>query len=106
MPTQIGKMVLPCVSLRMTMGMLVTGSIIRPRMRISTSMATSPYRSRYHKQGGRGQFRMLSSGGTQCRKLVYSPIEQDHEHPDDLGNSSRSLRDCRAERGVELGLKS
>src|SRR6266571_279872 len=38
MPTQIGSTEFPLTSLRMTMGMLVTGSSIRPRIFISTSM--------------------------------------------------------------------
>src|SRR5690348_2662851 len=40
-PTQIGRMAWPCTSLSTTMGMLVTGSIIRPRIFISTSMEAS-----------------------------------------------------------------
>src|SRR5438094_6138733 len=38
MPTQIGSTEFPLTSLRMTMGMLVTGSSISPRIFISTSM--------------------------------------------------------------------
>src|ERR1700722_4800880 len=38
MPTQMGRIALPLTSLSTTMGMLVTGSIIRPRIFISTSM--------------------------------------------------------------------
>src|SRR6516162_10313204 len=38
MPTQIGKMALPFVSFSTTMGMLLTGSIINPRIFISTSI--------------------------------------------------------------------
>src|SRR5207247_4491031 len=40
-PTQIGRIALPCTSLRTTMGMFVTGSIIRPRIFISTSIGPS-----------------------------------------------------------------
>src|SRR5262249_41066651 len=40
-PTQMGSTVLPFRSLRITMGMLVTGSIMSPRIFISTSMAPS-----------------------------------------------------------------
>src|SRR5271157_5740017 len=40
-PTQIGSTVLPFTSFKMTMGMLVTGSIMRPRIFISTSMRPS-----------------------------------------------------------------
>src|SRR3984957_11010629 len=42
MPTQIGSTAVPCASLSTTMGMFVTGSIISPRIFISTSMGTSP----------------------------------------------------------------
>src|ERR1700693_6049732 len=42
MPTQMGRMAVPCVSFSTTMGMLVTGSIINPRIFISTSIAASP----------------------------------------------------------------
>src|SRR5205814_1227990 len=38
MPTQMGNTAAPLTSLRMTMGMLVTGSIISPRIFISTSI--------------------------------------------------------------------
>src|SRR5262249_40035926 len=38
---QIGSTALPCTSLRTTMGMLVTGSIINPRIFISSSIAPS-----------------------------------------------------------------
>src|SRR5208282_1304776 len=38
MPTQIGNTPVPCVSLRTTTGMLVTGSIIKPRILTSSSM--------------------------------------------------------------------
>src|SRR5258708_32102816 len=38
-PTQIGRMELPCTSFRTTIGILVTGSIIRPRIFISSSIA-------------------------------------------------------------------
>src|SRR5580704_15963068 len=38
MPTQMGSTPLPCVSLRTTTGMLVTGSIIKPRILTSSSM--------------------------------------------------------------------
>src|SRR5258708_18279724 len=41
-PTQIGKIAWPCTSLSTTMGMFVTGSIIRPRIFISTSIDASP----------------------------------------------------------------
>src|SRR3990170_1778660 len=37
-PTQIGRMASPLASLRMTIGMFVTGSIIRPRILTSISM--------------------------------------------------------------------
>src|SRR5437762_291650 len=40
-PTQIGRMAWPCTSFSTTMGMFVTGSIIRPRIFISTSMEAS-----------------------------------------------------------------
>ncbi len=40
-PTQMGSTVLPLTSLRITMGMLVTGSIMSPRIFISTSMTPS-----------------------------------------------------------------
>src|SRR6266567_3267048 len=47
MPTQIGSTEFPLTSLRMKMGMLVTGSIISPRIFISTSMKFPlAYRSR------------------------------------------------------------
>src|SRR5580700_11473685 len=39
MPTHTGRTELPCASFSTTMGMLVTGSIIRPRIFISTSIA-------------------------------------------------------------------
>src|SRR5579863_8597964 len=38
MPTQMGKMAFPLVSFSTTMGMLLTGSIIKPRIFISTSI--------------------------------------------------------------------
>src|SRR5436309_5219370 len=41
MPTQMGSTAAPFTSLRMTIGMLVTGSIIKPRIFISTSIAPS-----------------------------------------------------------------
>src|SRR5712692_9585973 len=41
MPTQIGSTVSLPASLRITMGMLVTGSIMRPRIFISTSIVIS-----------------------------------------------------------------
>src|ERR1017187_9851555 len=41
-PTQMGSTVLPLMSLRMTMGILVTGSIISPRIFISTSIFCGP----------------------------------------------------------------
>src|SRR5579863_6911206 len=37
----MGSTALPLISLRMTIGMLVTGSIMRPRIFISTSMTPS-----------------------------------------------------------------
>ena len=37
-PTQIGRMAFPFMSFSITMGMLVTGSIINPRIFISTSI--------------------------------------------------------------------
>src|SRR5580698_6882097 len=40
-PTQMGSTALPLVSFRITIGMLVTGSIMRPRIFISTSMTPS-----------------------------------------------------------------
>src|SRR5271163_1258326 len=42
MPTQMGKIAFPLVSFSTTMGMLLTGSIINPRIFISTSMG-SPF---------------------------------------------------------------
>src|SRR5580704_744133 len=42
MPTQIGRTAVPCASLSTTMGMFVTGSIISPRIFISTSIESSP----------------------------------------------------------------
>src|SRR5271165_691592 len=43
-PTQIGSTALPFTSFRTTIGMFVTGSIIRPRIFISTSIAALPSR--------------------------------------------------------------
>src|ERR1700678_465104 len=40
-PTQMGRTMAPLISLRITMGMLDTGSIINPRIFISTSIASS-----------------------------------------------------------------
>src|SRR5271169_5512656 len=42
MPTQMGRTESPFTSFRMTMGMLVTGSIISPRIFISTSGMVPP----------------------------------------------------------------
>src|SRR5271167_2030524 len=42
MPTQIGSTLSPPWSFRITMGMLVTGSIISPRIFISTSIMLPP----------------------------------------------------------------
>src|ERR1700722_19066408 len=42
MPTQIGRIAVPDVSFRTTTGMLVTGSIIKPRILTSCSMVASP----------------------------------------------------------------
>src|SRR5271155_3670052 len=42
MPTQIGRIADPEVSFRTTTGMLVTGSIIKPRILTSCSMVASP----------------------------------------------------------------
>src|SRR5271167_1530506 len=39
MPTQMGRIAVPFTSFRTTIGMLVTGSINRPRIFISTSLA-------------------------------------------------------------------
>src|SRR5436305_2033658 len=47
MPTQIESTVLPFMSLRITIGILVTGSIIKPRIFISTSIRPS-YFSLHH----------------------------------------------------------
>src|ERR1700692_2516099 len=47
MPTQMGRIALPLTSFRTTIGMLVTGSIINPRIFISTSMRCSPFVSVY-----------------------------------------------------------
>src|SRR5438552_1356571 len=41
MPTQMGSTAAPFTCLRMTIGMFVTGSIIKPRIFISTSIAPS-----------------------------------------------------------------
>src|SRR5579859_7542528 len=41
MPTQMGSTAVPLASFRITMGMLVTGSIISPRIFISTSIGPS-----------------------------------------------------------------
>src|SRR5579859_4328382 len=41
MPTQMGSTAVPFASFRITMGMLVTGSIISPRIFISTSIGPS-----------------------------------------------------------------
>src|SRR5215831_15970838 len=49
-PTQMGRTVLPFTSFRMTMGMLVTGSIMSPRIFISTSMSPPPT-SLHHSYG-------------------------------------------------------
>src|SRR5438270_12691068 len=48
MPTQIGRTASPPESFRMTIGMLVTGSIIKPRIFISTSIPTLYFGSDYH----------------------------------------------------------
>src|SRR5271154_4272704 len=42
MPTQMGRIAEPEVSFRTTTGMLVTGSIIKPRILTSCSMVASP----------------------------------------------------------------
>src|SRR5258706_5851719 len=39
----MGRTALPCTSFRTTIGMFVTGSIIKPRILISTSMASSRF---------------------------------------------------------------
>src|SRR5437764_2915289 len=48
MPTQIGRTASPPESFRMTIGMLVTGSIIKPRIFISTSIPALYFGSDYH----------------------------------------------------------
>src|SRR5437868_224171 len=48
MPTQIGSTASPPESFRMTIGMLVTGSIIKPRIFISTSIPALYFGSDYH----------------------------------------------------------
>src|ERR1700751_5810497 len=42
MPPQIGSTAVPCASLSTTIGMFVTGSIMSPRIFISTSIEPSP----------------------------------------------------------------
>src|SRR5262249_34643381 len=49
-PTQMGSTVFPFRSFRITIGILVTGSIINPRIFISTSMGASPQSSLDHRQ--------------------------------------------------------
>src|SRR5215472_2831827 len=60
-PTQMGSTVLLPTSLRMTIGMLVTGSIMSPRIFISTSMDLLPLPKlitsqprRSHRRGSSG----------------------------------------------------
>src|SRR4051812_9154369 len=48
MPTQIGSTASPPESFRITMGILVTGSIIKPRIFISTSIPALCFGSDYH----------------------------------------------------------
>src|SRR4051794_151489 len=48
MPTQIGSTASPPESFRITMGILVTGSIIKPRIFISTSIPALYFGSDYH----------------------------------------------------------
>src|SRR5436190_21746665 len=48
MPTQIGSTVLLLTSFKMTIGMLVAGSIMRPRIFISTSIHPPPPRPLHH----------------------------------------------------------
>src|SRR5579863_435597 len=48
MPTQIGSTVLLLMSFKMTMGMFVAGSIIRPRIFISTSIPPPPPQPLHH----------------------------------------------------------
>src|SRR5437899_3524156 len=48
MPTQIGRTASPPESFRITMGMFVTGSIIKPRIFISTSIPDPLLGSDYH----------------------------------------------------------
>src|SRR3989442_1473021 len=48
MPTQIGSTVLLLTSFKMTIGMLVAGSIMRPRIFISTSIPPPPPQPLHH----------------------------------------------------------
>src|SRR5690349_1912245 len=48
MPTQIGSTVLLLMSFKMTMGMFVAGSIMRPRIFISTSIPPPPPQPLHH----------------------------------------------------------
>src|SRR5579872_3269331 len=65
MPTQMGKMALPLVSFSTTIGMLLTGSIIKPRIFISTSIR-SPFfldsRQRFASQRIRTRARDPNAG--------------------------------------------
>src|ERR1019366_7104330 len=53
-PTQMGSTVLLPTSFRMTIGMLVTGSIISPRIFISTSIGSVPFLDPLHHRDRAG----------------------------------------------------
>src|SRR5580704_6051764 len=67
MPTQMGSTPLPCVSLRTTTGMLVTGSIMRPRILTSSSMVPP---------GDSDQVLAGQTAGTRARDLDLQILSQ------------------------------
>src|SRR5487761_720658 len=78
MPTQMGRTADPPLSRSMTIGMLVTGSIISPRIFISTSIGLSFAPSGRHLPGLRGNGAPWDTAGARAgRPLAVNAPQTD-----------------------------